>query len=146
LVGRFAADASGVPDQSAKHGRSGHRPPPHQWIFDRSGLRNNEFSNTMITLLLYFFHDWLLNTHRYYANGAEVNPNLLWIDSDRPAPNIQQRGSSAHRGAPARDCVRFRSQLLAHWDNERVNFWQLCPKEMIGRLAQPLSETKQAAE
>jgi len=40
----------------------------------------------------------------------------------------------------------FAQQLLANWAEERANFWQVCPKEMINRLAHPLSETKQAAE
>jgi len=40
----------------------------------------------------------------------------------------------------------FAGELLAHWDVERDNFWQVVPKEMLTRLAQPLTETKQAAE
>jgi glutamate synthase (NADPH/NADH) large chain len=40
----------------------------------------------------------------------------------------------------------YAQQLLAHWDEELGNFWQVVPKEMLTRLAQPLSETKQAAE
>jgi glutamate synthase (NADPH/NADH) large chain len=40
----------------------------------------------------------------------------------------------------------FAAELLAHWDREIDNFWQVVPKEMIGRLAHPLSEVKAAAE
>jgi hypothetical protein len=52
----------------------------------------------------------------------------------------------AHRGAPARDRVPFGAQqLLAHWDEELANFRQVCPKEMLGRLEQPLGEARAAA-
>jgi glutamate synthase (NADPH/NADH) large chain len=40
----------------------------------------------------------------------------------------------------------FAQQLLAHWDEELGNFWQVVPKEMLTRLAHPLSETRAAAE
>jgi glutamate synthase (NADPH/NADH) large chain len=36
--------------------------------------------------------------------------------------------------------------MLAQWDREIGNFWQVVPKEMIGRLPQPLSEMMAAAE
>ncbi len=31
-------------------------------------------------------------------------------------------------------------ELLRNWDAELGRFWQVCPKEMVGRLEQPLSE------
>ncbi len=31
--------------------------------------------------------------------------------------------------------------LLTNWDEERRHFWQICPKEMVSRLASPLSDT-----
>jgi glutamate synthase domain-containing protein 3 len=37
------------------------------------------------------------------------------------------------------------TQMLAQWDRELANFWQVVPKEMIGRLAQPLSDAMAAA-
>jgi glutamate synthase (NADPH) large chain len=40
----------------------------------------------------------------------------------------------------------FAQQLLSNWAEERANFWQVCPKEMIGRLAHPLSDVRAAAE
>jgi glutamate synthase (NADPH/NADH) large chain len=40
----------------------------------------------------------------------------------------------------------FAQQILAHWDVELRNFWQVCPKEMLSRLAYPLSDKRQAAE
>jgi glutamate synthase (NADPH/NADH) large chain len=40
----------------------------------------------------------------------------------------------------------FATELLAHWDEELANFHQVCPKEMLGRLAHPLSDVRAAAE
>ncbi|MBT5675066.1 MAG: hypothetical protein HOJ07_05205, partial [Rhodospirillaceae bacterium] len=39
---------------------------------------------------------------------------------------------------------RFTERLLADWTLEAGNFWQICPKEMITRLDQPLSDTAAA--
>ena len=42
---------------------------------------------------------------------------------------------------------RFADRLLVDWAHERANFWQIVPKEMIGRLAHPVrieSEAKRA--
>jgi glutamate synthase (NADPH/NADH) large chain len=36
-------------------------------------------------------------------------------------------------------------ELLRNWDAELGRFWQVCPKEMIGRLEHPLAETAEAA-
>jgi glutamate synthase (NADPH/NADH) large chain len=30
--------------------------------------------------------------------------------------------------------------MLADWDRARHRFWQVCPKEMLSRLAHPLSD------
>jgi glutamate synthase (NADPH/NADH) large chain len=41
---------------------------------------------------------------------------------------------------------RFAEQLLVDWDRASKHFWQVVPKEMLERLAAPLStEPKQAA-
>jgi glutamate synthase (NADPH/NADH) large chain len=40
----------------------------------------------------------------------------------------------------------FAAELLAHWDVELANFWQVVPQEMLTRLSYPLSEAKVAAE
>jgi glutamate synthase (NADPH/NADH) large chain len=34
---------------------------------------------------------------------------------------------------------RFAADLLRDWELVRDRFWQVCPKEMVGRLSQPLS-------
>jgi glutamate synthase (NADPH/NADH) large chain len=33
------------------------------------------------------------------------------------------------------------ARLLAHWDEERRKFWQICPKEMLPRLSHPLQDS-----
>jgi glutamate synthase (NADPH) large chain len=40
----------------------------------------------------------------------------------------------------------FAAELLAHWDHEIGNFWQVVPREMVSRLAHPLRENLAAAE
>ncbi|HKD23014.1 MAG TPA: glutamate synthase-related protein, partial [Rhizomicrobium sp.] len=37
------------------------------------------------------------------------------------------------------------TQMLAQWDRELENFWQVVPIEMVSRLAQPLTEKAEAA-
>jgi glutamate synthase (NADPH/NADH) large chain len=36
---------------------------------------------------------------------------------------------------------RWANTILDDWDRWRDQFWQVCPKEMIGRLAHPLEDT-----
>jgi len=38
----------------------------------------------------------------------------------------------------------FAQRLLTDWDLELPKFWQVCPKEMVDRLEQPLSEEPEA--
>ena len=38
------------------------------------------------------------------------------------------------------------AELLANWEAEVENFWQVVPKEMLTRLSHPLSEARAAAE
>ena len=40
----------------------------------------------------------------------------------------------------------FAQELLAQWDLAVGKFWQVVPKEMVERLAYPLSDEVQAAE
>lgn len=40
---------------------------------------------------------------------------------------------------------RWAAGLLADWDRARGSFWQVCPKEMLSRLAFPLADTISAA-
>ena len=39
---------------------------------------------------------------------------------------------------------RYSERLLADWTLEIGNFWQICPREMISRLAHPLVDEAQA--
>jgi glutamate synthase (NADPH) large chain len=40
----------------------------------------------------------------------------------------------------------FAATLLRDWDRVRGQFWQVCPKEMISRLPQPLAAEQAAHE
>jgi glutamate synthase (NADPH/NADH) large chain len=62
---------------------------------------------------------------------------------------IWQRLASAHWQKLLRDLVEehrtqarsaFATELLAQWDIEIGNFWQVVPKEMLSRLKHPLSD------
>jgi glutamate synthase (NADPH/NADH) large chain len=68
---------------------------------------------------------------------------------------VHQRIETAHWANTLRGLIEehrhetasvFAQQLLAHWDKEIANFWQVVPKEMLSRLAHPLSEQCAAAE
>ena len=66
-----------------------------------------------------------------------------------PDSVIWQRLSSEHYEAQLKDLVRqhaeatgsdFSRALLTEWEHQRGRFWQVIPKEMIGRLEVPVSE------
>ncbi len=63
---------------------------------------------------------------------------------------VWQRLDSAHWEGVLRDLVeqhvaatssKWSASVLDDWDRWRGRFWQVCPKEMISRLANPLSDT-----
>ena len=71
---------------------------------------------------------------------AAVNPESV----------VMQRLQSTHWEGVLRSLVaehaaetgsRFAADLLRDWDVIRGQFWQVCPKEMVARLSQPLSDT-----
>jgi glutamate synthase (NADPH/NADH) large chain len=62
---------------------------------------------------------------------------------------VYQRIASSHWAQVLKDLVvrhhaetgsPIAQRLLSDWDRELDRFWQICPKEMIGRLAHPLSD------
>ncbi|WP_263587595.1 glutamate synthase large subunit [Sphingopyxis sp. GC21] len=66
-----------------------------------------------------------------------------------PESIVWQRLDSAHWEGALRSLVeehaaatgsKWSAEVLADWDRWRTRFWQVCPKEMIGRLAHPLSD------
>ncbi|MFN7176152.1 MAG: glutamate synthase large subunit, partial [Thermaurantiacus sp.] len=66
-----------------------------------------------------------------------------------PETVVWQRLESAHwetvlKSLVERHCALTSSgwaeQLLATWEASRGRFWQICPKEMVSRLAHPLSD------
>ena len=67
---------------------------------------------------------------------------------------IHQRLDSAYWESVVKDLVaeharetssRFAQRLLDDWEIEVGKIWQVCPKEMIGRLEHPLSDEAEAA-
>ncbi len=70
---------------------------------------------------------------------------------------VLNRIVSAHWDAVLRGLVeeheaetgsKWAAELLLDWERARGNFWQVCPKEMLTRLAHPLSDARvlEAAE
>ena len=45
----------------------------------------------------------------------------------------------------ARTNSMLAQEMLADWTQARARFWQVCPKEMVGRLAHPLSDADAVA-
>jgi glutamate synthase (NADPH/NADH) large chain len=71
-----------------------------------------------------------------------------------PDTVIYQRIESAHWGGLLHGLIvehesetgsRHARRLLDNWDVEQGRFWQICPKEMLDHLEQPLSDTLLAA-
>jgi glutamate synthase (NADPH/NADH) large chain len=95
--------------------------------------------------------------------GAGMTGGMAFVyDADRKFTEhlnsdtvVAQRVDSLHWEGVLRELIDehrretqsvFAQQILAHWDVELRNFWQVCPKEMLSRLAYPLSDKRQAAE
>ncbi|WP_353218463.1 glutamate synthase-related protein, partial [Sandarakinorhabdus sp.] len=62
---------------------------------------------------------------------------------------VVQRLASAHWEGVVHDLIaehasetgsKWATGLLAEWDRTRTRIWQVCPKEMLSRLAQPLDD------
>jgi glutamate synthase (NADPH) large chain len=84
------------------------------------------------------------------SDGAfEINANpdsIVWQRLDSAYWEGELKSLiEAHAGAT--DSAWSKS-ILDDWDRRRGEFWQICPKEMLTRLAVPLSdrETAVAAE
>ncbi|MDO9473007.1 MAG: glutamate synthase large subunit [Caulobacter sp.] len=76
---------------------------------------------------------------------AQVNPDSVVI----------QRLASPHWEEQLRRLIRehvhetgsaFAGSLLNDWDRMRGHFWQICPKEMVGRIDEPLAAEEAAFE
>ena len=66
---------------------------------------------------------------------------------------VWQRLDSAHWEEHLKDLIaehaketqsKFAARLLNDWALERGRFWQVVPKEMLGKLAHPLSDARPA--
>ncbi|PAL23286.1 glutamate synthase large subunit [Sphingopyxis sp. GW247-27LB] len=64
---------------------------------------------------------------------------------------VWQRLESAHWEAVLKELIadhaqatgsKWSAEILADWDLRKGQFWQICPKEMLPRLAQPLSDAE----
>jgi len=80
---------------------------------------------------------FMLDTDGSFARNAN-GESIVW-----------QRLDSAHWEGVLRNLVeqhakatgsKWSSTILDDWDRWRDHFWQICPKEMISRLANPLSD------
>ncbi|RXR31116.1 glutamate synthase large subunit [Sphingobium fluviale] len=89
--------------------------------------------------------------------GAGMTGGMAFVLDDdgsfaahaNPESIVWQRLDSAHWGGVLRDLIeehvertgsKWSAALLEDWERRRGQFWQVCPKEMIARLAQPLSD------
>ena len=76
------------------------------------------------------------------------DPDELLAARINPDSVVMQRIETAHWEGVARDLVsqhvretqsRFAERLLHDWQREKGKFWQVVPKEMIGRLKHPVT-------
>ncbi len=89
--------------------------------------------------------------------GAGMTGGMAYVfdedDSFERAVNpdsvIWQRFGSEHYEEECLDLIRrhaaqtgseFSKKILSEWEHQRARFWQVIPKEMIGRLAVPVAE------
>ncbi|MBP6030542.1 MAG: glutamate synthase large subunit [Sphingobium sp.] len=89
--------------------------------------------------------------------GAGMTGGMAFVLDDdgsfaahaNPESIVWQRLDSAHWEGVLRDLIeehvertgsKWSAALLEDWERRRGQFWQVCPKEMISRLAQPLSD------
>ncbi|MDR3528916.1 MAG: glutamate synthase-related protein, partial [Rhizomicrobium sp.] len=93
--------------------------------------------------------------------GAGMTGGMAFVyDADKrftdhvnPDSIVYQRLETAHWQGVLRNLIEqhhaetgsaWANELLAQWDVELPHFWQVVPKEMISRLAYPLSEAREA--
>jgi glutamate synthase (NADPH) large chain len=83
------------------------------------------------------------------------DPEGVFPRKANPDSIVWQRLASAHweqelKSLIARHAVETASSwardMLTDWDRAAPHFWQVCPKEMLGRLAHPLSDAALALE
>jgi glutamate synthase (NADPH/NADH) large chain len=86
-----------------------------------------------------------------------LDPDSTFESRANPESIVWQRLDSAHWESVLKALIadhadatdsRWSNSILDDWDRRRGEFWQVCPKEMLSRLEQPLSdiETLVAAE
>jgi len=89
-----------------------------------------------------------------FAAGMTGGMAFVWDPGERlparinPDTVVWQRISSRHWEQVCRSLIeeheretgsRHAQRILAEWERERLAFWQVVPKEMVQRLAQPLA-------
>jgi glutamate synthase (NADPH/NADH) large chain len=73
--------------------------------------------------------------------NLKVNPETVALQRiDHPHWDKLLKGMVAEHVAETKSPIGAR--LLNDWDREVEKFWQIVPKEMLQRLAQPLTSTK----
>ena len=77
------------------------------------------------------------------------DPEAVFPMRANPGSIVWQRLESAHWEQQLKTLIeahvaatdsRWAASILEDWDTARGAFWQVCPKEMLGRLEHPLSE------
>ena len=84
-----------------------------------------------------------------YDPDEEMALRLNGETRDRPGPVQSAHWEAELKAMIERHLAETRSpraaELLRHWDEALPRFQQVVPKEMIGRLAHPLSDEPAAA-
>jgi glutamate synthase (NADPH) large chain len=81
-----------------------------------------------------------------------LDPDGAFEARANPESIVWQRLDSAHWEGVLKALIadhaeatdsQWSNSILDDWDRRRGEFWQVCPKEMLGRLEQPLSDAEQ---
>ncbi|MDB5461404.1 MAG: hypothetical protein JWO72_3145, partial [Caulobacteraceae bacterium] len=80
---------------------------------------------------------WVLDLHDRFQSGVNDESVVVQRLASEHWEGVLHALVSEHA---AETGSRFAKELLRDWDRVRGAFWQVCPKEMIKRLAHPLTD------
>ncbi|HRD47083.1 MAG TPA: glutamate synthase large subunit, partial [Caulobacter sp.] len=81
----------------------------------------------------------------YVLDLAEVNPDSVVIQR-LASPHWEEQLKRLIREHARETGSAFAEGLINDWDRMREHFWQVCPKEMVGRIDHPLQSEEEAHE